>query len=190
MADGKMKEAREKFIQGLVAFPYTRTSWTGLNSWLSHNHLAYKKIPIQLPQAPAIDAKGNSSITLDAGSLGKNDGGEAWMMYSMNRVLWKNEKFAKEFPQEKTYRHSLKEEVDTLSTVVTVFAETQQNKKAKNPDPGLVMLTQFRDEGLLESYVLLLKADNGVAQDYPAYRDLHRDKLIQFVDKYVVPPAP
>ena len=190
MADGKMKAAREKFIQGAVAFPYAKTSWTGLNSWLSRNHLAYNKISIQLPQAPTTNDKGDSVITLDPGNLGKKDGGEAWMVYPMERVLWKNEKFAKEFPQEKTYRHSLNEEVSALSLVVTVFAENQQRKKIKNPDPSLVTLTQLQNEGLLEPYVLLVKADNGIAQDYLAYRNQHRDKLIQFVDKYVVPQAP
>jgi tetratricopeptide (TPR) repeat protein len=190
MADGKMKEAREKFIQGLVAFPYTKTSWVGLNGWLSHTHLAYKKIPIQLPQAPTSDAKGNSTITIDPASLGKDDGGAAWLMYSMERVLWKNEKFAKEYPQEKAYRHSLKEETSALSLVVTVYGETQHDKKAKKPDPSLIMLSQLEKEGLLEPYVLLVKADNGIAQDYFSYRDQHRDKLIQFVSNYIVPPAP
>jgi tetratricopeptide (TPR) repeat protein len=190
MADGKMKAAREKFIQGAVAFPYAKTSWVGLNSWLSRNHLAYKQLSIQLPQPPKSDDKGGSVITIDPANLGKKDGGEAWMMYPMERVLWKNEKFAKEFPQEKTYRHSLNEEVSALSLVVTVFAESQTQKKIKNPDPSLVALTQLQNEGLLEPYVLLVKADNGIAQDYASYRDQHRDKLIQFVDKYVVPQAP
>lgn len=190
MADGKMKDAREKFIQGLVAFPYAKTSWVGLNGWLSRNHLAYNKIQIKLPQGPATDAKGGTVITVDPASMGKNDGGAAWLSYPMERSLWKNEKFAKEFPGEKSYRHSLKEEVAAFSLVVTVFAEMQQNKKLKEPDPSLVLLSRFKEEGLLEPYVLLIGADNGIARDYAEYQAAHRDKLIQFVDKYVVPPAP
>lgn len=190
MADGKMKDAREKFIQGLVAFPYVKTSWVGLNGWLSRNHLAYNKIQIKLPQGPTTDAKGGTVITVDPASMGKNDGGAAWLSYALERSLWKNEKFAKEFPGEKSYRHSLKEEVAALSLVVTVFAEMQQNKKLKEPDPSLVLLSRFKEEGLLEPYVLLIGADNNIARDYAEYQAAHRDKLIQFVDKYVVPPAP
>ena len=190
MANGKMKDAREKFIQGLVAFPYAKTSWVGLNGWLSRNHLAYNKIQIKLPQGPTTDAKGGTVINVDPASMAKNDGGAAWLTYPMERSLWKNEKFAKEFPGEKSYRHSLKEEAAALSLVVAVFVEMQQNKKVKEPDPSLVLLSRFKEEGLLEPYVLLIGSDNDIARDYAAYQAAHRDKLIKFVDKYVVPPAP
>jgi len=84
MADGKMKEAREKFIQGVVAFPYAKTSWVGLNGWLTRNHLAYNKIQIKVPQGPTSDGKGGTVINIDPASMGKNDGGEAWLMYPMD----------------------------------------------------------------------------------------------------------
>jgi tetratricopeptide (TPR) repeat protein len=190
MADGKVKEARAKFIEGLVAFPYAKTSWIGLNGWLTRTHLAYSKIQIKVPQGPAVGPKGDTTINVDPASMGKNDGGEAWLMYPMQRVLWKNQKFAKEFPDEKTYRHTLKEEVDALSMVVTVFGETQKNNKIQAPDPSLVTLSRMKADGLLEPYVLLIRPDNDIARDYAGYQAAHRDKLIEFVDKYVVPQAP
>lgn len=192
MGQGKMKEARTKFIEGFVAYPYRQTSWNGLHSWLSRNHLKFKEIPIQIPAGPTVNDKGNMTINVDASTLGKkNDSaGPAWMTYPMQRVLWRNEKFAKEYPQEKTYRHSLKEEVAALSVAVSVFQELKAKNKDKNPDPGLTLLSQFKAEALLEPYVLLLKADQGIAQDYPSYRAEHREKLKEFMDKYVVPPAP
>jgi hypothetical protein len=54
----------------------------------------------------------------------------------------------------------------------------------------LAALAKFQAEGLLEPYVLLIRPDNGIARDYFSYQAAHRDKLIEFVDKYVVPPAP
>jgi hypothetical protein len=173
-----------------VAYPYASTSWGGLNSWLKRNHLAYKQIPIQLPEGPKKDNKGGMIINIDPTSLGKNNGGEAWMMYSIERALWKDKEFSKNYPNEKSYRHSLKEEVTALSMVVTVFGESQQKKKIKDPDTGLVMLERLKSEEMLEPYVLLVKPDNDIAQDYAAYQAAHRDKLIQFLDKYIVPPAP
>ncbi len=192
MGQGKMKEARTKFIEGFVAYPYRQTSWNGLRSWLSRNHLKFKEIPIQVPAGPTFNDKGNMTINIDASSLDKkNDSaGPAWITYPVERARWRNEKFAKEYPQEKTYRHSLKEEVAALSLAVNVFQELQAKKKDKNPDPGLTLLSQFKSEGLLEPYVLLLKPDQGIAQDYPAYRAAHREKLMEFMDKYVVPAAP
>jgi tetratricopeptide (TPR) repeat protein len=188
MADGKMKEARAKFIEGLVAFPYAKTSWAGLNGWLKRNHLAYKQISIHIPSEPITDAKGGIEINVEPGSLGKNDGGEAWLAYAIQRTQWKREKFAKEFPAEKGYRHSLQEEVDALGLAVTVFTGNQ--KSIKNPDPSLVTLAKLKADGMLEAYILLVRPDDGITRDYASYQAAHREKLIQFVDQYIVPPAP
>jgi len=51
-------------------------------------------------------------------------------------------------------------------------------------------LSQLRADGLIESYVLLIKPDAEIARDYGAYQAAHRDKLVQLLDRYVVPPAP
>ncbi|HKF20296.1 MAG TPA: tetratricopeptide repeat protein [Candidatus Angelobacter sp.] len=189
--DGKMKEARTKFIEGLVAFPYRPTSWNGLNGWVSRNRVKYRDIPIHVPEGPKTGAKGETVVTVDPTAMAKNDSSSAaWLIYPIERARWHQEEFAKEFPEEKNYRHSLKEEVAALSLATTVFEESQRKTKDANPDPGLTLLSRFKVEGMLEPYVLLMKADNGIAQDYSAYRAAHRDKLIEFVDKYVVPPAP
>jgi tetratricopeptide (TPR) repeat protein len=193
LADSRMKEAREKFIQGLVALPYKAGggSWAGLHNWVRRNNTQLREISIQLPAGPTVDAKGQVNITIDPASLEKKgETGAAWFAYSLERALWPREKFAKEYPNEKQYRHSLKEEAAALKGVATVFEESQQKKKSKNPDPALSLLAQLKADGLIEAYVLLIKADAGIAQDYPAYQAANRETLIQFIDKYVVPPAP
>lgn len=190
MSDGKMREARAKFIEGLVANPYVQTSWNGLNGWMIKNHLKYRNVAIKTPQPPSATANGGMKITVDPSTLGKNDGGDAWIAYSMERALWQKEKFVKEFPAEKSYRHSLKEEVSALSVVASVFDENNKKGKIKNADPSLILLSQIKADGLLEPYVLLVRPDEGIAQDYMAYQAANRDKLIQFVDKYVLPPMP
>lgn len=39
---------------------------------------------------------------------------------------------------------------------------------------------------MLEPYVLLSAADDGIARDYPAYRAAHRDRLHAYVERYVL----
>ena len=187
---GRMKEAREKYIQGLIAYPYLQTSWNGLNQWVQGNHLHYKQLSIKLPKAPTDDGKGHTNITIDPTTLDKKDGGAAWLSYSLERALWRGEKFSQEYPQEKTYRHSLKEEVAALSMTASVFDETKKKDKVKDADPSLVLLSQLKAEGMLEPYVLLVIPDKEIVKDYPAYRAANSDKMIAFVDKYIVHPAP
>jgi len=37
---------------------------------------------------------------------------------------------------------------------------------------------------MIERYVLLNAADQGIAQDYPAYREKNREKLEQYLSKF------
>jgi tetratricopeptide (TPR) repeat protein len=197
MADSRMKEARVKFMEGVVAWPYQQIAWDGLNQWVKRNQLVYKDVKINLPKAPTADAKGGINITIDAGGL-ETSGGAAWMMYSMERGLWRSEKFAKQFPQEKTYRHSLQEEVDALSLTASMYQETvhgeskDKKKKAKPaaPDPQLELLVRLKTAGMLEPFVLLLHPDQEIARDYEGYQAAHRDKLLEFLDRYLVPEVP
>ena len=47
---------------------------------------------------------------------------------------------------------------------------------------SLATLVALDDTGLVEPYVVLVLADEGIARDYPA----HRDKLRQFIDPFVL----
>jgi|SRR5262245_14215407 len=75
--------------------------------------------------------KDKTNITVDMNSIDKNDGSAMWMFYHTTRSQWIKEKFAKEFPNEKDYRHSLREEAGALGVVATVVSESVKNGKMK-----------------------------------------------------------
>lgn len=54
----------------------------------------------------------------------------------------------------------------------------------------MVLLLKLHEAGVLEPYILFRLSDEGIAKDYSAYRSQHRDKLEEYMDKFVVPPAP
>jgi hypothetical protein len=113
-------------------------------------------------------------------------------MYHMSRAEWMNEKFAKEFPNEKTYRHSLPEEAESLHTAAQVELDLIQSGKVKVDalDPSVAALLKLQNEGLVEAYVLFEMPDQGIIRDYAGYRKDHRDKLKQYLEEYVVPEKP
>jgi tetratricopeptide (TPR) repeat protein len=189
LKQGKMKEARLKYIGGVIAEPYNAASLAGLRKWLTQNKLALKKISITLPPGPLVDESGKTSINIDASMLAKPDAGVAWIGYSTMRATFRKDQFPKIFPQATTYRHSLAEEEYALSSVVLIYRETSKNKP-KSKDPSLDLLAKFEEEEMLAPFVLLTHADEGIAEDYNAYRAAHRDRLIAFLDRYLVPPAP
>jgi hypothetical protein len=52
------------------------------------------------------------------------------------------------------------------------------------------ILANIQKAGFLEPFVLLNRADDGIAQDYPAYRDANREKVRRYLDEFVVPKTP
>jgi hypothetical protein len=104
-------------------------------------------------------------------------------MYGATRVGWHKEKFAKTFPNEKTYRHSLSEEADALRSVITLATT---DKKTKKLNPQLAKLKKLNDEGLLEAFILLALPDAGITKDHPFYLKQNRDKLRRYVVEYIL----
>ena len=189
-AGGKNDQAREKFINAVIAEPYNRPPWSALRKWADRINQPFNAIILENKSSAKTDG-GKTTVTIDEHALQQDSAGTAgWIAYSGARAAWQQEKFKKEFPSEPTYRHSLKEEAEALDTMVKVLApDVGSQKKAEKLDPALLALIQIDREGLLEPFVLLNRADRQIALDYPAYRTAHRDKLYRYVDEFVLPKS-
>jgi len=73
---------------------------------------------------------------------------------------------------------TLAEEVDALQRMATVPTEDAKWK------PRLAVLTDLDREGLLEAFSLVDRADEGLAQAYPAYRAAHRAEARRYLRRY------
>ena len=143
---------------------------------------------INLPAGPVADAKNpkNITINIDPGTTDdkKHPGSSSWLMYSLIRAGYQGDNFKKNFPDEKVYRHTLKEEDAALSGVVTVLKE--RKLKPEKLDESLRNLLEVSDAGMLDCWILIDGADDGIAQDYAAYRNEHRQLLHDYLKRFVV----
>lgn len=185
MKQGKTDEARERYIEAFITEPYNRFARAGLIQWgqLTKTSLAHPQI--EVPTSVTFDKQGKAEVNLDAGALtgAKEDGSFAWIIYGGTRSVWRTEKFAKAFPGEKAYRHSLAEEADALRSVISLATK---DNKSKQLSPSLAQLQQLDNEGLLEAYILLARPDEGITVDYPAYLKANREKLHRYVALHVI----
>lgn len=187
---GKTREALTQMAEAFVADPYGGLAWRTLNAVAEpagrRRKLPAFKLPVASVEWDA--AKKEVHLGLEEKKFTPID-----LVYGLARSKWAQEEFAKRFPGQ-SYRHSLPEEIGALESV---FQFAKEIPAAEKPDPDLLkdlesfkpaieLLTKVRDEGLLEPFVLFLCADAGIAQDYPAYRAAHRDKLREFVRRYFV----
>jgi len=115
----------------------------------------------------------------------------AWDAYRAARARWQDgREFAKRFPDEKEYRHTLAEENEALSAAVAKLMPLRARKETAAlvaGDPAASQLLKLFDAGLIEPYVLFSLGDAGIGHDYSAYRDKNREKLTDYMDQFVVP---
>lgn len=185
MKQGKHAQARDRYVEAYVSEPYNSFSSAGLTQWAKITNTALAHPQIDIPTDVTFDEKGDAKVSLSPDALagGKEDGSFAWASYGATRLVWRKEKFRQTFPGERAYRHSLAEEADALRGVLKLAAGDDPKKTLS---PSLAKLKKLDDEGLLEAYILLARADQGVASDFPAYRSQHRDKLRRYVVEYVL----
>ena len=186
---GKDDLALTNFIEAIVAEPYNQLVYNGLSKWGQKNQRELGHPLIDIPASVTSNKDGDAKVTVDESALkgSKDDGSSAWIMYGLVRALWVNKKdgsrsdnFAKAYPNEPAYRHSLAEELAALRAVVKVVQEQTKEKKIKTLTPALENLMKLNDADLLEAYILFARPDQGIARDYMAYRKTSRDKLRRY----------
>ena len=177
MKQKKFDLALDRYIEAYITEPYSDLSVRGITQWaeITGARLGHPKVDIpKFGYGP----DGKPSTVMNETSL--TEGSKAWLAYSLTRDAWHKQKFAKAFPNEKTYRHSLQEEVDAIRETL------KSAKEQKLSHPHFDILQKLDNEGLLEAYVLLAMPDDGIAQDHPAYLKDNRAKLRQYVRNYVI----
>ncbi len=180
MKQNKHAQARDRYIEAFIVDPYSRLALSGIVQWgqVTGTRLGHPKIDVPETKVGP-DGKANTTINVNPLS---DDGSMAWIAYSATRETWKKEKFARMFPNEKTYRHTMAEEADALRSVVS----TAKTLKAKNLNSQIVILEKMDKDGVLEAFVLMAIPDQGIAKDHAAYLRANRDKLRQYVVQYVI----
>ena len=184
--------AKAKFIDAIVAEPYNKLAWQGLKQWAQLEKAMLLAPKIERPAPPVVDAKnpGKIDITIGAGTTDstQHPGASAWLMYSLVRAGYQGEQFKKDFPDEKQYRHTLREESAALASVAEGIKN--QNLIKDDLDESLRNLIDLNQAGMLDCWILISGADAGISQDYESYRKTHRQLLRDYLARFVVHGGP
>lgn len=195
-AQGKTIDARNKFIDAIVAEPYGRRAYVGLTRWGQRHNVSLGHPRIDILAKVDSSKPGEINVTVDETALksGGSDGSSAWVVYGAIRTTWMNGKdgsrsqnFARAYPNETTYRHSLAEELAALRGVAESLQTQIKENRVKQLTPSLANLKQVYEAGLLEPYILFVLPDDGVVRDYHTYRARNRDKLRRYWLELVLP---
>jgi Flp pilus assembly protein TadD len=184
---GDMAKARSMLIHAAVAEPYNKIVWREIRAWALINNTAFKLVYLPIPPVAKDDDSSQASGQLPQLL-------SAWRAYYAVIADWrKGGKFAKQFPQEAAYRHSLPEESEALTAAAGVLQTLKQDENSTDLVSGNTvagLLLKLYEADLVDPYVLFSLGDDGIARDYKAYRAANRTKLEEYMDQFVMPPAP
>jgi tetratricopeptide (TPR) repeat protein len=184
--EGDMSKARAMLIRAAVAEPYNKIVWREIRAWALINQTAFNIVYVGIPVPPKNDLAASASPSPSVSS--------AWRAYYSVTADWqKGGRFQRQFPQEAEYRHSLPEESEALTAAAKVLEKLKEDKQTGElvtRDPVAGLLLKLYEAGLIDPYVLFSLGDDGIAKEYIAYRAKNRAKLEEYMDKFVVPPAP
>jgi hypothetical protein len=185
---GHLAAARLSYIDAVVAQPYVRQPWLGLAAWARANQVtpSHPRIVPEDIEGAGDAKKADQAKVLAEAAARPADGRSHWRLYRETRAAWQKDRFQKTFPGA-AYRHSLAEEADALRRVARKIADDVKAGRIKQPDPCFANLLQLDQEGLLEAYILIARPDDGITQDYDAYRSAHRREIRNYIKKYVAP---
>ncbi len=185
---GRMQESRQKMIEAIVCEPYSRTTWRFLSNWAERNQVELSHPRVDIPTS-SVQRKDDKNINITAFLSDKKDGTDAWTMYSLVKAAWMTDKFEKEFPEEKEYRHSLREETEALKAAIESLQIQLKEGRVKESalDVSMANLLKLHRAGLIEPFILLAKPNEGIAKDYVEYRKANRDKLRRYLLEFVAP---
>jgi tetratricopeptide (TPR) repeat protein len=188
MLQKKPSEARNKFVEAIIAEPYSRKAYVGLTQWAEQVKvgLSHPEIKQPPPTMRSSQDKDRTTITVDPKTLDPNQGpAYYWSFYDLVRGTYRTAGFAKDHPNEKEYRPSLKEEASALTVVAETAFRDLNDGKLKG-DASLSNLIKLWRADLIEAYVLFARANQGIAQDFPAYRKENREKLRKYWLDFVI----
>ncbi|HEX7333149.1 MAG TPA: tetratricopeptide repeat protein [Pyrinomonadaceae bacterium] len=188
MKQGRVSEAGDKFVEAYIAEPYSRLARAGFIQYAERVNISLAHPRVELPASVDRKSEKETTITLDPNMMKKDDksgSAAAWLTYTLVRANWAASEFLKQHPNEKTYRHSVKEEAAAMRSALKALDE-QKGVKPENVDPSLQIIRKLDKEGLLEAYILLAMPDEGIAQDFAPYRKSNIENLRRYVKQYVL----
>ncbi|HXS12160.1 MAG TPA: hypothetical protein VN734_05620 [Acidobacteriaceae bacterium] len=193
-ASGDKMGAKAKFVDAIIAEPFTGGTWSKLEQWAGATKTPFIVVRVHRPEFTTADGKLKMDAALEKET---GDGHASWLVYERVRVSYgartpgqlvmagastANGQFTPN-----GYVHTLDEEMAALNAMLDdvqkkVAAGTVTEAKM---EPGIRAMLELRKNGLLEPFVMLNFHDAGLRHGYPAYRAAHREALVRYLNSVV-----
>ncbi len=175
---GNNARARAAYVDAVIAEPYNRIPREMLGRIARSLNIAIRTPDVAIPHVPIAVEGGKTRISFDPSA------GPLVLAYTIARAHWLDTERSRYFPADSGPRHSVEEECAGLRMFVSTAEENSDSKETMEKfGPTVRTLKALDSAGLLAAYVLLDRADEGIAKDYDAYRRVNRGLLLRYVNE-------
>jgi tetratricopeptide (TPR) repeat protein len=181
---GKADEARNYTVLSLLADPEYPLIWGDMEQIASTEGRQLQRhadlVPIQF-----------LLLGIDAGSYDESiydnlppQGIPAWREYVRSKLLWRQEKFEKAFPNDSFYHTSFNEEMESLQAAVTKW-KSLKSENSSLRDESLDFLRQVSVDGLLDAFVYLELFTEEYRASYEMWKQNNPELATNYVERYL-----
>jgi tetratricopeptide (TPR) repeat protein len=187
--------SREKFVEAIVAEPYSTPPFLELGQWAQRTGHQLVKPAITRPEFSTPDGVLKIDPELEAST---KDGRSSWIVYqqyrvahgarTLNQTIVAGASDANTVVHPSGYQHTVAEEHAALRAMLS---DIDSKLKAgtlleANLDPSISNLRKLEAANALGAWIAINAADAGIRSDYPEYRAHHRKHLVDYVDAYLI----
>jgi len=185
---GKRDEAIAEYIAALIAEPFVNLPRARVENIARDENPLFKTSPLRDVPMPSTEVNPtNKTISLVLNPANNNP---MMVAYVTARADWTKTEGTKRFPADR--HHCAEEEAAGLRAFAAKVFELndEKNTDASNYLAAAVAIQKLDEAGLLEAAIYLDRADKDIAQDYPAYREKHRDLLERYLREFWLGQTP
>lgn len=192
---GDANAAREKFVEAVVAEPYGRMATFEIAQWAKRT--GHQLVTPAVSRPDFITPNGQLQID-PALAASAQDGRSSWIVYQQYRVAhgartlnqaviaggWNTSGVI----APNGYEHTIAEEHAALRVMLGDIESKLKSGTLSEAslDPSLRNLRNLEHANVLGAWIAINAADAGIVQDYPQYRDHHRQHLVEYINTVLI----
>jgi len=184
---GKDEEAGQWLIRSLLADPEYPLVWQDLEQAARRQGRNLERHTEIIPFQFLVLSMGAESYDEKLFDNVPQETVPAWREYVKNKLLWRRERFQKEFPKAEIYYSSFPEELDCLRKMV----EAWSSLKVQNPglrDENLDFLSQVSLDDRLEAFVFLELYTEEYRASFEEWKKKSMDDALGYISEYLIGP--
>jgi tetratricopeptide (TPR) repeat protein len=182
---GRKEEAREYVIRSLMADPEYPLAWQNLEETARSEGRNLERHSEIIPFQFLLLSTDTDSYDESLFDSVPPDTVPAWREYVKSKLLWRQEKFQKQFPNAQFYHTTFQEELDCLQKLTEAWSSLKEETPSLHDD-SLDFVRQVAIDGKLEAFVFLELYTEEYRGPFEIWKQKNMESALSYISSYLL----